>query len=180
MISLAEFTKAYEYAARKHSNQRRKGVNNIPYINHPIEVANLLCFTLKDLDLELLIAAVLHDTIEDTDASEEQIEQQFGQVVKNLVLEVSDDMMESKKVRREKQVKGAPALSNRAKQIKIADKTCNIIDMLTTQLEWTKNRKREYVLWSIEVVKGCVGVNLKLEKEFDKAVAIAKEVLGEF
>ena len=180
MIALAKLTNAYEYAARKHSKQRRKGVKDIPYINHPVEVVNLLCFTLSEIDMQLLIAAVLHDTIEDTDASEDEIEQQFGSEVKNLVLEVTDDMRENKKVRKEKQVQEAASLSDKAKQIKIADKTCNIIDMLTTRLEWTKNMKREYVLWSIEVVNGCRGVNSNLEKEFAKAVAFAKEVLGGF
>lgn len=178
MNNLTALTKAYEFAAHKHTRQRRKGVKDIPYINHPIEVVNLLCFTLKGDDYNLLIAGALHDTIEDTDTSEYEIEQLFGQEVVTVVLEVTDDMTNSKAVRRKKQIEGAKNLSDKAKQIKIADKTCNILDMLTTRFEWTKRMKREYVAWAQEVVNGCRGVNVELEKEFDKSVQLAKEVLG--
>lgn len=180
MLAIAVLTEAYNFAAIKHSNQRRKGLKDIPYINHPIAVTNLLCLTLDILDMSLLIAAVLHDTIEDTDTSVEEIEQQFGSEVKDLVLEVTDDMSKSKQIRRDAQVEEAPTLSDKAKQIKIADKTCNIIDMLTTRMEWTNKMKKEYVLWSIQVVNGCRGINEKLENEFKKAVSLSKEVLGEF
>lgn len=178
MKNLKALTKAYEYAAHKHTYQRRKGVKDIPYINHPVEVVNLLCFTLKEDDYNLLIAAVLHDTIEDTDTTEFEIEQLFGNEVASIVMEVTDDMTKPKSVRRKKQIESAKNSSDKAKQIKIADKACNILDMLTTRYEWTKRMKREYVAWALEVVDGCRGVNVELEKEFDKAVLLAKEVLG--
>ncbi|HBH48343.1 MAG TPA: phosphohydrolase [Bacteroidales bacterium] len=180
MNSLNDLTKAYEFAAQKHTYQRRKGVRDIPYINHPIEVVNLLAHTIQNLNNSLLIAAVLHDTIEDTDATPEEVEQLFGVDIKNLVLEVTDDMQLAKEIRRRKQVEGANALSDEAKLIKIADKTCNILDILTTRIEWNRSRKVEYVLWAKEVVKGCRGINHLLEDEFDKAVELARQVLGEF
>lgn len=180
MNSISILTSAYEFAARKHTLQRRKGVKNIPYINHPVEVTKLLSFTGNANDLILLIAGVLHDTIEDTDTSEEEIKELFGQEVSEVVMEVTDDMSQPKKIRRQKQIDNALSISDRAKQIKIADKTCNILDMLTTRVEWTKSMKRDYVIWAKQVVENCRGVNTLLEKEFDKAVALANEVLGEF
>jgi GTP diphosphokinase / guanosine-3',5'-bis(diphosphate) 3'-diphosphatase len=179
MVGFLEITQAYDYAAKKHIFQKRKGVKGIPYINHPIEVANLISHSLSELDVSLLVAAILHDTIEDTDASEEEITQLFGKEVSNLVMEVSDDMTLPKKKRKEIQISKAHLLSDKAKQIKIADKTCNILDILTTRLEWTRKMKIDYVRWAIEVIDGCRGVNLILDNEFDKAVRCAREVLGE-
>ena len=178
MKKMLFLTKAYDFAAQKHTKQRRKGVNDVPYINHPIEVANLLCYCCDNEDADLLIAAVLHDTIEDTDATEQEVCDLFGAEIGSLVMEVTDDMRLSKKVRRRLQIEKAHNLSDRAKQIKVADKTCNIIDMLTTRLEWTKRRKKEYISWAAEVVGHCRGVNLKLDKEFDKAYKLAENTLG--
>lgn len=179
MPNINYLTKAYVFAAEKHVKQRRKGVKDIPYINHPIEVANLLSHSNEQVDYSLLIAAILHDTIEDTDTSEKEIEQLFGNNVLNIVLEVTDNMQLSKAERRKKQTNSAPHLSPQAKQIKIADKTCNILDMLTTRIEWTQQMKRDYVKWAISVVDGCRGVNIVLEKEFDKAVKLALNTLGD-
>lgn len=179
MQTIKDLTRAYDFSAKKHVKQRRKGVKDIPYINHPIEVANLLCHCGEEQNFELLVASVLHDTIEDTNTSEMEVEQLFGAQVASIVMEVTDDMSLCKKVRRKAQVDEAARLSISAKKIKIADKTCNILDMLTTRFEWTSRMKREYVLWAIEVVNGCVGVNEVLEQEFEKAVAMAKQVLGD-
>ena len=180
MNSLTGLTSAFEFAARKHYKQRRKGGKDIPYINHPIEVVNLLANTIVEPDLVLLTAAALHDTIEDTDATKEEIKQQFGSDVSNLVQEVTDDMSLSKKERRAQQIVHANYLSDRAKQLKIADKTCNVLDILTTRIEWTLTMKVEYIKWAKQVVLACSGVNQLLENEFSKAEKLAREVLGEF
>jgi guanosine-3',5'-bis(diphosphate) 3'-pyrophosphohydrolase len=180
MTLLSVYTKACEFASQKHLFQRRKGVKDIPYINHPLEVANLLSHSNEEDDLELLIAAVLHDVVEDTDTTPEELTQLFGAKIANLVLEVTDDMKLTKKERRSNQVIHAPSLSGRAKQIKIADKTCNVLDIISTRLEWTITMKIDYIQWAMQVVNACRGVNTSLEAEFDKAVQLAKQVLGEF
>ena len=180
MSSLNVLTSALEFAARKHCKQRRKGADGIPYINHPIEVVNLLAHTMRTNDVELLTAAVLHDTLEDTETTQEEIVQQFGVEVFKLVLEVTDNMSLPKAKRKQLQLEHAKDLSIKAKQIKIADKTCNILDMLTTRMEWTHNMKIKYVIWAEGVIAACRGVNTELEAEFDKAVSLAREILGDF
>ncbi len=180
MISIALITKAYEFAAEKHCLQRRKGAKDVPYINHPIEVVNLLSHTSNTLNQTLLIAAILHDVLEDTDTLAPEIEQLFGSEVLAVVLEVTDNMQMSKQARRAAQISKAASLTDLAKQIKIADKTCNILDILTTRLAWSRIMKIEYIVWANEVVNGCRGVNPQLEVEFDKACQMARNVLGNF
>jgi guanosine-3',5'-bis(diphosphate) 3'-pyrophosphohydrolase len=94
--NLTVLTEAYKFSAIKHTKQRRKGIMDIPYINHPIEVANILSHTNKNVDISLLAAAVLHDTLEDTDTSFEELTEVFGSEISNIVLEVTDDMLLSK------------------------------------------------------------------------------------
>lgn len=159
--------KAVDFAADKHKYQRRKGFNQVPYINHPLRVAKLLS-DCGEVDEMLIIASVLHDVVEDTDASEEQIEEEFGKGVKDLVMEVSDNKELPFAVRKELQIKAAPGLSSEAKKLKIADKICNIIDLLSYPVDWSTERKMSYLDWSKEVVKGCRHVNEELESRFDK------------
>ncbi len=159
--------KAGVYAAEKHKYQRRKGFNQVPYINHPLKVAKLLS-ECGENDESLLIAAILHDVIEDTDATEQDITEQFSKEVSDLVMEVTDDKDLPYAVRKELQVKGAGTLSQKAKKLKIADKTCNILDILTYPLDWSTERKLSYLEWAKEVVDGCRNVNPELEKSFDE------------
>jgi GTP diphosphokinase / guanosine-3',5'-bis(diphosphate) 3'-diphosphatase len=168
---------AYRFAAFKHSKQRRKGAGNIPYINHPVEVAELLAKYLKSDDTILLIAAILHDTLEDTDTQPNEIEELFGKEVLLIVQEVTDDMTLPKQIRKNKQIEKAPTLSPRAKLIKIADKTCNINDILKTRRYWSNRQKIEYVRWAIEVVEKCRNIEPAVDLEFDKAVERAISVL---
>ncbi|MFW5820937.1 MAG: HD domain-containing protein [Bacteroidota bacterium] len=158
--------KAVVYAAEKHKYQRRKGFNQVPYINHPLKVSKLLS-ECGENDDSLLIAAILHDVVEDTDATEQEIADQFGTEVSELVMEVTDNKELPYAIRKNLQVKGAPGLSEKAKKLKIADKTCNIIDILTYPLDWSTERKLSYLEWAKEVVDGCRSVNPDLEKNFD-------------
>jgi GTP diphosphokinase / guanosine-3',5'-bis(diphosphate) 3'-diphosphatase len=121
--------KAAVYAAEKHKYQRRKGFNQVPYINHPLKVADLLISCGEDEEI-LILGSLLHDVIEDTDASKEEIAQLFGQEVSELVMEVTDNKELPYTIRKELQVKHAPELSLRAKKLKIADKICNIQDIV--------------------------------------------------
>ena len=159
--------KAAVFAAEKHKYQRRKGFNQIPYINHPLKVADLL-IDCGETDSDLLIAAILHDVIEDTDVTETVISENFNPVIAKLVNDVSDNKDLPYTIRQELQVKVAPDLSHNAKLIKIADKICNIRDILNYPLDWSAERKLAYLDWAIQVVAGCRGMNEKLDQIFDQ------------
>ena len=158
--------KAAVFAAEKHKYQRRKGFNQIPYINHPLKVADLL-IDCGESESDLLIAAILHDVIEDTDVTETEISENFNSVIAKLVSEVSDNKNLPYTIRKELQVKSAPDLSHNAKLIKIADKICNIRDILNYPLDWSAERKLAYLDWGLQVVSGCRGLNEKLDQIFD-------------
>lgn len=168
--------KAAVYAAEKHKYQRRKGFNQVPYINHPLKVANLLMSSGED-NFELLIAAILHDVVEDSDATKEEISKEFGQEVSDLVAEVTDDKELPYTIRKELQVKYAPELSVKAKKLKIADKICNIEDIVNYPLDWTSERRLSYLEWSAQVVAGCRGVSPVLEEIFDETLRAGLENL---
>ncbi len=179
MSNSAKLTKAASFAAQKHINQKRKGDAAAPYINHPLEVANLLANNGNVEDTDILIAAVLHDTIEDTDATKEEITEIFGERVCGLVLEVTDDKSLPKAVRKQKQVEHAPHLSDGAKQIKLGDKISNITDIMNDPpAGWSKERRLEYVEWGEKVVAGLRGANTQLENHFDELVKKAKKEIG--
>ncbi len=170
---------AIKFASEKHMLQRRKGCSDIPYINHTIRVAYILQEIGKENDPILLSAAVLHDVLEDTDATEPQLTELFGNELTSIVKEVTDDMTLTYDDRKRFQIKKAPTLTNKAKLIKIADKLSNIQDILTSELTWSNRRKRKYVEWSEQVVEGCRGINENLDIAFDELVAHAKKCLGE-
>ena len=171
------FIKALKFAAEKHTLQRRKGYDKIPYINHPVKVVHLLHVIASETDAELLAAAVLHDVLEDTSTSEQEMREAFGDRITNIVLEVTDDMTMSYEDRKRSQVKRAPTLSADAKKIKIADKISNIRDILDFPLTWSNRRKRQYFEWSGKVVQGCRNVNPILDKAFDEILKEAQEAV---
>ena len=170
---------AVNFAAQKHQNQRRKNKEATPYVNHPIEVANLLA-TVGEIDDEIvLIAALLHDTLEDTATTPEEIKNLFGSEVLSIVQELTDDKTLPKQQRKTMQIQLAPHRSSQAKQIKLADKTCNIISIIDTPPHtWDIARRREYLLWARQVVNGLEGCNKKLENYFDRYYQKALKVLG--
>jgi len=159
---------ALNFASQKHKFQKRKGKDGIPYINHCIQVAYVLSEVGGESDTVLLQAALLHDTVEDTDTSFEELEKLFGKEVSDLVREVTDDMSLPKAERKKIQVKTASVLSDRAKLIRISDKICNITDIERTALDWPMERKLEYFEWATCIVKECRGLNEKLEIKFKK------------
>lgn len=165
------------FAARKHRDQRRKDAEASPYINHPIEVAELLARTGVE-DLVTLRGAILHDTVEDTQTTAEEVESEFGPDVRAVVLEVTDDKSLPKQERKRLQVEHAPHLSPRAKQIKIADKISNVRAMAEEPpKDWSLDRKREYLDWADRVVAGCRGVNAALESIYDETMAEGRRAL---
>lgn len=175
MNDLSKLLQAASFAAKKHRYQKRKGDDAEPYVNHPLEVANLLAGVGKIDDYDILIAAVLHDTIEDTETTPEELKELFGEKVRDYVLEVTDDKSLPKQERKQKQVEHAPHLSDGAKQIKLGDKISNITDVTKNPpAGWSKERRIEYVDWGTRVVAGLRGVNEDLENYFDETVRKAR------
>lgn len=174
-----QLLKALAFAADKHRHQRRKDAEESPYINHPIAVATVLAAEGGVSDEAMLMAAALHDTVEDTQTTFAELEEHFGPEVTGLVRELTDDKSLEKMERKRLQIVHAPHASPRAKQLKIADKVCNIRDLTDSPpLDWSLERRREYLAWSEKVVAGCRGVNAKLDEAFDQAIRRAKSLLG--
>lgn len=175
-----ELLRAVRFAACKHRDQRRKGMDASPYINHPIEVAELISRVGEVDDQAVLIAAILHDTVEDTETEPADIEREFGSEVRELVAEVTDDKNLQKARRKQLQIEHAPHISDRAKLIKIADKTCNVRDVAhSPPPDWSEERRSEYLDWASRVVAGCRGVNRQLERYFDETLAKGRDHLTE-
>jgi guanosine-3',5'-bis(diphosphate) 3'-pyrophosphohydrolase len=171
--------KALRFAAEKHRDQRRKGVSASPYINHPIEVTEILWRLGEVRDTNLLLAAILHDTIEDTDATPDEIKSEFGEEVLSLVLEVTDDKSLPKQKRKQLQVENAPHKTPKAKLLKLADKISNVREIVSAPpKDWSLERKQEYLLWTEKVVAGLRGVNEKLEAHYDSLLRDGKRSLG--
>ncbi len=177
---LSSILKAVKFSAEKHKTQRRKGADDTPYINHPIDVAEMLWRIGKVRDVEVILSAILHDTIEDTETTAQEIEEHFGERVRSLVEEVTDDKRLPKPERKRLQVEHAPTLSNGAKQIKLADKTANIHDVaFTPPSHWSHERRLNYLSWSDNVVAGLRGSNRRLENHYDVVMSDAKTALEE-
>jgi len=161
------FTKALQFASVKHQAQRRKNNGNIPYINHPIEVANILVHAGVN-DMEVLAAGLLHDTVEDTDTTPEELEKEFGARIKNIVLECSDDKSKDKAERKRYQIEKALKVSHEAKLVKMADKISNNTGLLIDPPpKWTPERVKGYFLWSQAVCNNLKGANEKLDTEIE-------------
>ena len=173
-----EVLRALHFAAQKHRDQRRKDPEASPYVNHVIDVAETLARVGGVDDASMLQAAILHDTIEDTETSAAEIERVFGQEIQSLVTEMTDDRSLPKKERKRLQIEHAPHLSPRAKQIKLADKICNIRDVIHSPPEnWSLERRLEYLDWSEQVVAGCRGCNAALEQCYDRILAEGRRLL---
>ena len=177
--SVGLILKAIRFSAKKHNDQRRKDAKASPYINHPVKVAETLWRIGEVRDETLLVAAILHDTIEDTNTTADEIKTEFGREVLDLVLEVTDDKSLPKQTRKQLQIEHAPHKSEKAKLLKIADKINNISDIIKSPPEsWSLERRQEYLLWSEKVVAGLRGVNPKLESQYDELLAEGKRSLG--
>ena len=176
--NVAAILKAIHFAADKHRNQRRKDVEASPYINHPIELAELLARVGGVTDLVTLQGAILHDTVEDTETTFEELEKNFGAEVREIVANVTDDKKLPKEERKRLQIEHAPHLPNNAKQVKIADKISNVLGVTQAPpADWTLERRREYLDWTEKVVMGCRGCNQALENHYDEVLQIGRQQL---
>jgi len=162
--------RAAGFAAEKHRKQRRKDVDASPYINHPIALADLLANQGGVTDPVVLCAALLHDTIEDTDTSDAELRAAFGDEIADVVREVTDDKTLDKKLRKQLQIEHARVASPRAKLVKLADKICNLRDLASAPpADWSAQRRSEYFDWAAAVVAGLRGSHPRLEALFDEA-----------
>jgi guanosine-3',5'-bis(diphosphate) 3'-pyrophosphohydrolase len=160
------------FAAERHRGQVRKGADAAPYVNHPLEVARVLCEEGGVTDPELIAAALLHDTIEDTPTVYDDLAERFGERVAKLVAQLTDDKRLPKQKRKREQVRHARHISRDAKRIKLADKLCNLREVLASPpANWGKARRLAYFTWSRKVVNRMRGVNRPLERAFDAAYA---------
>jgi len=167
---VARILEALQFAALKHRDQRRKDLEASPYINHPIALANILWREGGVTDATVICAALLHDTIEDTQTTAAELRRHFGAKVAGIVLQVTDDKKLDKAVRKRLQIEHAPHLSRAAKLVKLADKISNVRDMnASPPAHWPLRRRREYFDWAKKVVDGLRGVHPRLEKLFDAA-----------
>lgn len=159
--------KAVAFAADKHRDQRRKDAGASPYINHPIALATILAHEGGVDDVDVLVAALLHDTIEDTQTTADELRAEFGAVVARIVLEVTDDKALPKAVRKQLQVEHAPHASHPARLVKLADKIANVRDLQASPpADWTDARRDDYLVWAGAVVSGLAGTHAGLEAIF--------------
>jgi guanosine-3',5'-bis(diphosphate) 3'-pyrophosphohydrolase len=169
---LALLLKALAFAAAKHRDQRRKDADASPYINHPIALADVLVNEGGVTDIEVLCAALLHDTVEDTATTPEELDNAFGSRIARIVAEVTDDKRLPKAERKRLQIEHAPTISDAAKLVKLADKLCNLRDVADRPpAKWDLARRQEYFEWAKQVIDGLRGVHPRLEAAFDAAYA---------
>jgi guanosine-3',5'-bis(diphosphate) 3'-pyrophosphohydrolase len=170
---LALLFRALAFAAHKHRDQRRKDAEASPYINHPIALAEVLAGEGGVKDAEVLAAALLHDTIEDTETSWQELRGAFGDEVADVVLEVTDVKWTKKSLRKRLQVARARHASERAKLVKLADKIVNLRDVAShPPASWSLERRQEYFDWAKEVIDRLRGAHPELERRFDEAYAL--------
>lgn len=161
---------ALSFAAHKHKDQRRKDVEASPYINHPISLANILCNEAHITDVQVICGALLHDTIEDTDTTPEELERLFGEEIKNIVMDVTDDTTLPPAQRKQLQIDHAAHISDKAKLVKLADKISNLRDVANAPpAGWSLERRRLYFDWAKAVIDNLRGAHKALEALFDEA-----------
>ncbi len=173
-----ELTRALTFAAEAHANQRRKGAAQEPYLNHLVEVMDLVARATDGNDIELLIAALLHDVVEDTAVTREQLSQTFGERVARIVEENSDDMSLPKDERRRQRIAGMVKKSADARMVKTADVISNLRAMATSPpAGWTADRKLGYLEGCRQLIDAGRGANPNLETVFDETAAETEEAI---
>ncbi len=178
MINSSLVLKAAKFAALKHRDQRRKDVESSPYIIHPISVALVIADIGGIEEPEILAAALLHDTLEDTDTSVSELDEIFGGTVRQYVEEVTDDKSLPKEERKQKQIEHAATLSKGATLIKLGDKISNVSDVThSPPAGWDTERRKQYLDWAEAVINNCPKVNNALEEHFSEVLSNGRDVL---
>lgn len=168
------------FAAQKHQYQRRAGYDKLPYVNHLLKVAEALIRIGGERDEALLLAGILHDVLEDTDATHEELARRFGREAADIVLELTDDMSLPYMERKWLQVEKAHLLSEKARKVRLVDKATNIRDIFTYPLDWPLEKKEAYLENSIQVAAHIRGENPRLDAWFDEAVEWARQRMREW
>lgn len=168
LAAVAGLLEALDFAAQRHSAQRRQGPDAAPYVNHLIEVATLLANVGRVDDVEVLIAAVLHDVLEDTPTTPSEVEAAFGSRVLSLVEALSDDPTLPRERRHELALLLLPGRSAFAKVIKLADLTSNI---RVLPQSWERARQREYLDWSERAAALCAAESPALAQVYFERAA---------
>jgi len=175
MKAWIEVLKAADTAAHWHSHQRRKGKHEEPYVNHLLEVAMLVAEATEGKRPDLVVAALLHDSIEDQEVPRKMIAASFGENIASIVMELTDDKTQPKDVRKRHQIETAPYKSADAKIIKLADKISNLRAIATSPpADWSVQRRLDYIDWARQVVAGLRGTSSSLEHQFDEAAKHAE------
>ena len=169
---IGKIMRVASFAAAKHRDQRRKDVERSPYINHPIGLATILADEAGITDTSVICAALLHDTIEDTETTVEELINHFGQEISSIVMEVTDDKALPKQERKQRQIAHAASISEKAKLVKLADKISNLRDVAASPpSHWELERRQQYFDWAAQVVDQIRGTNSALEALFDVAMS---------
>lgn len=164
---MKKITKALDYASQKHKTQKRKNKEGTPYVNHLIDVMNILVKH-KVKSKKVLSGAILHDVIEDTDGSYQEIKEKFSKDIANIVLECSDNKKLPKVERKKLQIEEASKKSKEAKLVKIADKISNLKSLSNEAPDtWSIERLIGYMVWSKKVVDN-LNTKKSLHKTFKK------------
>ncbi|CAF0737974.1 unnamed protein product [Adineta steineri] len=162
---MEKFMHALQFAAHKHRFQKRKDSDGTPYINHPIGVAHILSNEAGIKDIDLLIVALLHDTVEDTETTHEELQQEFGTRIADLVAELTDDKNLPKAERKRLQILNAKQLSSDAIIVRLADKIYNLRDLnRETPIGWSEQRVKEYFEWSVQIARQLAGHNAQMDE----------------
>ncbi|KAL1453382.1 hypothetical protein WDU94_007522 [Cyamophila willieti] len=166
--AIMNIVKATDFASHKHHYQRRKDPEGSPYIEHPVAVAHILTQLGKVSNPVVIMAALLHDTVEDTDTTFEEIDREFGPKVKSVVAELTDNKHMTKDERKRWQILHAAESTHEAKLVKLADKLHNLRDIeRSLPVNWTEERKTQYFNWARDVVAGLRGTNAPIEAALD-------------
>jgi GTP diphosphokinase / guanosine-3',5'-bis(diphosphate) 3'-diphosphatase len=164
--------KALAFAANKHKNQRRKDVESSPYINHPISLVTILCNEAQVTDVLTICGALLHDTVEDTETTADELAREFNADIRDIVMDVTDDKSLHKEQRKQAQIDHATQISDRAKLVKLADKISNMRDVIANPpANWSLQRRQAYFDWSLQVIDQLRGTHAGLEALFDEVYA---------
>jgi guanosine-3',5'-bis(diphosphate) 3'-pyrophosphohydrolase len=175
---VSDLLRAIHFAAEKHRDHRRKGTVAAPYINHPIAVAEQLAAAGFQDDTGLLMAAVLHDVVEDTDTTKEELARDFGARVAAIVMEVTDDKSLRRSERRERVVRTIAGKSREARLLKLSDLIANVHDVIHHPPHWTDEQKRDYLAWGEDVAGAISGTHAGLEARLAKLLQHARAVIG--
>ena len=177
---LRSLTKALVFAAEAHRNQRRKGAAQEPYLNHLIEVLDLVVKATDGADMDILIAALLHDVVEDTSTSYEDVAANFGERVAEIVRENSDDMSLPKADRRLARIAAMPLKSREARLVKIADVISNLRAIaVSPPAGWPAERKLGYLQSCRRLVDAGRGTDAAIERIFDQTADDVERTIRE-